>query len=132
MANDKNLTFDLAQIKTPNKIDTLLFIDKILEAVPEKRATGLNVGPIMNGFSSHYEDEPNVPGFIQVESLVQTFIMTFLSFEEHKGNKTNFVSMDKVKFKKKSCQKRCNVNRSNIRFLQKRNRKRFCKRNGGW
>ena len=26
--------------------------------------------------------------------------MTFLSFEEHKGNKTNFVSMDKVKFKK--------------------------------
>ena len=32
-------------------------------------------------FPAHYEDEPNVPGFIQVESLVQTFIMTFLSFE---------------------------------------------------
>ena len=38
---------------------------------------------------------------VPVESLVQTFIMTFLSFEEHKGNKTNFISMDKVKFKKK-------------------------------
>ena len=52
-------------------------------------------------FPSHFDDEPNVPGFIQIESLVQTFIMTFLSLDECKGCKTNFVSIDKAKFNKK-------------------------------
>ncbi len=103
MANDKTLTFDLPQIQDSQQNRyPLLFIDKILEAVPGERATGLKCWTYNEWFfPAHYEDEPNVPGFIQVESLVQTFIMTFLSFEEHKGNKTNFVSMDKVKFKKK-------------------------------
>ena len=33
-------------------------------------------------FPAHFEDEPNVPGFIQLEALVQTFIMTFLSIKK--------------------------------------------------
>ena len=52
-------------------------------------------------FPPHFEDDPNVPGFVQVECLVQTFIMTFLSISEHSGNKTNFVSMNNVTFKRK-------------------------------
>ena len=52
-------------------------------------------------FSAHYDDDPNVPGFIQIECLVQTFIMTFLSFDEFRGMKTNFANMDNVKFRRK-------------------------------
>lgn len=52
-------------------------------------------------FPAHFDDEPNVPGFIQVESLVQTFIMSFLSQEELRGKKTNFLTINNVKFKRK-------------------------------
>ena len=52
-------------------------------------------------FPSHFEDDPNVPGFIQIESLVQTFIMTFLSIEGVQGNKTNFLKINNAVFKKK-------------------------------
>ena len=52
-------------------------------------------------FPAHFDDEPNVPGFIQMECLVQTFIMTFLSMEEHRGKKTNFAGINNVKFKRK-------------------------------
>ena len=41
----KLLHLTCLKLKTPNKIDTSLFIDKILEAVPGERAIGLNVGP---------------------------------------------------------------------------------------
>ena len=52
-------------------------------------------------FPSHFEDDPNVPGFIQIESLVQTFIMTFLSLDELKGNTTNFLKINNAIFKRK-------------------------------
>ena len=89
MANDKTLTFDLPQIKDSQQNRyPLLFIDKILEAVPGERATGLKCWTYNEWFfPAHYEDEPNVPGFIQVESLVQTFIMTFLSLRNTKAIK---------------------------------------------
>ena len=52
-------------------------------------------------FPAHFEDEPNVPGFIQIETLTQVFLMTFLTMPENKGKKTGFVSIDNAKFKKK-------------------------------
>ena len=80
----------------------LLFIDKITKLIPGKEARGLKCFSYNEWFfPSHFDDEPNVPGFIQIESLVQTFIMTFLSLDECKGCKTNFVSIDKAKFNKK-------------------------------
>jgi 3-hydroxyacyl-[acyl-carrier-protein] dehydratase len=80
----------------------LLFIDKITKLIPGKEARGLKCFSYNEWFfPSHFDDEPNVPGFIQIESLVQTFIMTFLSLDECKGRKTNFVSIDKAKFNKK-------------------------------
>lgn len=79
----------------------LLFIDKILEAVPGKSAVGLKNFTFNEWFfPAHYEDEPNVPGFILVEAMVQTFIMTFLSQEEYKGSKTSFLNLDDVKFRR--------------------------------
>lgn len=80
----------------------LLFVDQIVEAVPGKSARGVKCFTYNEWFfPAHFDDEPNVPGFILVECLVQTFIMSFLCIDEYKGKKTNFVSIDNVKFKRK-------------------------------
>ena len=36
-------------------------------------------------FQGHFEDEPSVPGFVQIECLVQAFIMTFLTLDGFAG-----------------------------------------------
>jgi len=80
----------------------LLFIDKIVDTIPGKEANSIKCFSYNEWFfPSHFEDDPSVPGFILVESMVQTFIMTFLTLEEHKGKKTNFVSINNVKFRKR-------------------------------
>lgn len=105
MINDelkKEISFDIAGIKQcqQNRYP-LLFIDKIFDVVPGFSAKGIKCFSYNEWFfPAHFEDEPSVPGFVQVETLVQTFIMTFLSIEEHKGKKTNFISIDNVKFRK--------------------------------
>ena len=79
----------------------LLFIDKIVNTIPGKEANSVKCFSYNEWFfPAHFEDDPSVPGFILVESMVQTFIMTFLTLEEHKGKKTNFISINNVKFKK--------------------------------
>jgi 3-hydroxyacyl-[acyl-carrier-protein] dehydratase len=80
----------------------LLYIDKIIDIVPGKSATAIkNYSYNEWFFPPHFEDDPNVPGFIQIESLVQTFIMTFLSIDGNQGNKTNFLKINNATFKKK-------------------------------
>ena len=80
----------------------LLFIDYVNEAIPGKSATGFkNFSYNEWFFPAHFEDEPNVPGFIQIESLTQLFLMTFLTLPENIGKKTGFVSIEKALFKKK-------------------------------
>jgi len=80
----------------------LLFVDQIYDVVPGERASGIKCFSYNEWFfPAHFDDEPNVPGFIQVESLVQTFIMTFLSKDELRGKKTNFLAINDVKFKRK-------------------------------
>tara|TARA_X000000950_G_scaffold277437_1_gene366858 strand:- start:20918 stop:21403 length:486 start_codon:yes stop_codon:yes gene_type:complete len=100
---DQTLNFDLVGIKKcqQNRYP-LLFVDKITDVIPEKKAKGIKCFSYNEWFfPAHFEDEPNVPGFIQVECLVQTFIMTFLSKKEYRGMKTNFLNIDKVRFKRK-------------------------------
>ncbi len=80
----------------------LLFVDRILNVQPGVSAIGKKNFTYNEWFfPAHYEDDPNVPGFILIEALVQTFIMTFLSLPEYKGNKTSFLDMDGVKFRKR-------------------------------
>ena len=101
--NSKSLSFDLMGIqKCQRNRYPLLFVDQITEAIPGKSAQGIKCFSYNEWFfPAHFDDEPNVPGFIQLECLVQTFIMSFLCIEEYRGKKTNFVSIDKVKFKRK-------------------------------
>ncbi len=80
----------------------LLFIDKMTTIEP-----GVSAEAIKNFsynewfFPPHFADDPNVPGFVQVECLAQTFIMTFLTIEKYRGEKTSFVSINDVKFSRK-------------------------------
>ena len=99
----KGLKFEIPQIKAcQNNRYPLLFIDLVDNVKPGEYARGTKCFSYNEWFfPAHFEDDPNVPGFIQIETLVQTFIMTFLTLDEHKGKKTNFVSIDKVKFKRK-------------------------------
>ncbi len=77
------------------------FLDCIEEALPGKYARGYKCFTYNEWFfPAHFEDEPNVPGFIQIETLTQAFLMTFLTIPENKGFKTAFLT-SKATFKKK-------------------------------
>lgn len=80
----------------------VLLIDKIVDLVPGELATGIKCFTYNEWyFPGHFDDDPNVPGFVQIESLVQTFILTFLCKPEYAGMKTSFVSINNIRFKKK-------------------------------
>ena len=55
-------------------------------------------------FPSHFPDDPNVPGFIQVEALTQMFLMTFLSYDENKGKKRVLFPLKMLDLKRRLCQ----------------------------
>lgn len=79
-----------------------LFIDYVEEAVPGKSAKGYKNFSFNEWFfPAHFADEPNVPGFVQIEALTQLFLMTFLTLPGNKGKKTGFVSIENARFKKK-------------------------------
>lgn len=89
-------------LKTQQNKNPLLFLDKILSVIPGKSAKGMKNFTYNEWFFPvHYEDDPNVPGFIQVETLVQTFIMTFLTLPGNKGKKTNFLDIKNFSFRRK-------------------------------
>jgi len=97
------LSFDIVEIQECQRNRyPLLFIDKMTEAVPGKYAKAVKNFTFNEWFfPAHFDDEPNVPGFVQIEALTQTFLMTFLTFDEYKGEKTSFVSINNARFKRR-------------------------------
>lgn len=80
----------------------LFFLDKVIEVRPGEYVKAYKNFTYNEWFfPAHFADEPNVPGFVQMELLAQTFIMTFLTMPEHKGKKTAFLNANNVKFRKK-------------------------------
>lgn len=78
------------------------FVDRIEEAVPGKSARGYKNFSFNEWFfPAHFADEPNVPGFVQIETLTQVFLMTFLTLPENKGKKTGFVAVNNACFRRK-------------------------------
>lgn len=97
------LTFDIPGIKRcqQNRYP-LLFIDRVYDVIPRKQATAVKCFTYNEWFfPAHFDDDPNVPGFIQLEALVQTFLMTFLSDDTLSGKKTNFIKVSNMEFKRK-------------------------------
>ena len=79
----------------------LLFIDKIIDTTPGKEANSIKCFSYNEWFfPAHFEDDPSVPGFILVEAMAQTFLMTFLTLKEHKGKVAVGREINNVKFKK--------------------------------
>ncbi len=101
--NNMVCSYDLMEIQSYQRNRyPLLFIDRVTEAVPGKYAIAIKNFTFNEWFfPAHFDDEPNVPGFVQIEALVQTFLMTFLTLEGYQGKKTGFVSIDNAKFKRK-------------------------------
>lgn len=100
---DKLLSFDITGIKQcqQNRYP-LLFVDRITDVIPGKQARGIKAFSYNEWFfPAHFEDEPTVPGFIQVECLTQTFIMTFLCQPEYQGKKTAFSNITNFQFRRK-------------------------------
>ncbi len=80
----------------------VLLIDKIVDLIPGERATGVKCFSYNEWyFPGHFDDDPVVPGFVQIESLVQTLLMTFLCKPEYTGMKANGVSTNNVRFKRR-------------------------------
>lgn len=77
------------------------FVDCIEEAIPGKSARGFkNFSYNEWFFPAHFEDEPNVPGFVQIETMAQVFLMTFLTLPGNEGKKAAAIE-SKARFKKK-------------------------------
>lgn len=97
------LSFDINGLKQHQQNrHPVLLVDRVTDVYPGKSARGLKAFSYNEWFfPGHFEDDPNVPGFVQLESLVQTFIMTFLCMDQYKGMKTSYASINNVKFKRK-------------------------------
>ena len=93
---------ELMKFSSISKIDIRFFLDVVEEVIPGEYVRAKKCFTYNEWFfPAHFADEPNVPGFIQMETLAQTFIMTFLTIPEHKGKKTAFLNVDHLRMRQK-------------------------------
>jgi 3-hydroxyacyl-[acyl-carrier-protein] dehydratase len=79
-----------------------LFVDKIEELEPGKRAVGYkNITMNEYFFQGHFPEEPVLPGVIMIEALAQVGAVALLSMDEFKGKIAYFGGINKAKFRRK-------------------------------
>lgn len=82
--------------------DPYLLIDYASEIIPGKSAKGFkNFEESDWFFKVHWPHDPNVPGMLQIESLVQMSALAILTLNGNKGKIMYLTSADKIKFYKK-------------------------------
>ena len=81
--------------------DPYLKIDYVEEVIPGKFANGYKDLKEDWFFKVHWPKDPNMPGMLQIEALVQMAALTILTMPENKGKVVYLVSADNLKFKKK-------------------------------
>ena len=101
---------DLKKLKL-NKKDILmyqqnrepyLFIDYANEVIPGKSSKGYkDLRESEWFFKVHWPTDPNMPGMLQIEALVQMASLAILTLPNLKGKILYLVSADKIKFVKK-------------------------------
>jgi 3-hydroxyacyl-[acyl-carrier-protein] dehydratase len=80
----------------------MLFIDRILECHPGKSVVTLKNFTYNEWyFPVHFEDEAVVPGFVVMETMLQSFILTFLSIPEYQGMQTADTKIELFKIEQK-------------------------------
>ena len=94
---DKNGIYEYQQNREP-----YLMIDYASEVIPGVSAKGYK--DFKNDewfFKVHWKNDPNVPGMLQIESLVQMSALSILSLPGNKGKVVYLISADKLKIIKK-------------------------------
>jgi len=82
--------------------DPYLLIDHATEVIPGESAIGYK---ILNNdewyFKVHWPKDPNMPGMLQIEALVQMCALAILTLPKNKGKIVYLVQANNLKFKKK-------------------------------
>tara|TARA_B100000963_G_C22611811_1_gene665260 strand:+ start:1832 stop:2290 length:459 start_codon:yes stop_codon:yes gene_type:complete len=82
--------------------DPYLLIDEATEIIPGKSAKGFKVLKKNEWFFEvHWANDPNMPGMLQVESLVQMCALAILTLPNNKGKIVYLTSANNLKFAKK-------------------------------
>ena len=78
-----------------------LMIDYVEEVIPGVSAKGYKDLKDDWFFKVHWPNDPNMPGMLQIESLVQMAALTVLTLPGNKGKVVYLVSANNLQFKKK-------------------------------
>ena len=99
----KQLKLDKDQIlEYQQNRDPYLMIDYASKVVPGHSAEGFkNLTEKEWFFKVHWPGDPNMPGMLQIEALVQMSALIIQTMPGHKGKTLYLVNADKVKFIKK-------------------------------
>ncbi len=82
--------------------DPYLFIDEATEVIPGKSAKGYyNLNSDNWFFSIHWKNDPNMPGMLQIEALVQTCALAIFTLPGNKGKVAYLISANNIKLLKK-------------------------------
>lgn len=82
--------------------DPYLLIDHATEVVPGVSAKGYKI--LKNDewfFKVHWPNDPNMPGMLQIEALVQMCALSILTLPKNKGKIVYLVKANNLKFTKK-------------------------------
>lgn len=78
----------------------VLFLDSVLVVDPMRYVIGSKNFTFNEWFfPAHFPGNPLVPGFVLVEAMAQTFIMTFLADSRYEGQETNLVQVNSSRFR---------------------------------
>jgi 3-hydroxyacyl-[acyl-carrier-protein] dehydratase len=82
--------------------DPYLFIDYVTDLKLGSYAEGYKNLDINEWFFKvHWPGDPNMPGFLQLESMTQLCALTILGYEKNRGKVVYLTGADKIKFYKK-------------------------------
>ncbi len=94
---NKKLIYEYQQNREP-----YLLIDEATEVIPGKSAKGFKILKKDEWFFKvHWPDDPNMPGMLQIESLVQMCALAILTLPDNKGKIVYLTSANNLKFLKK-------------------------------
>ena len=99
----KKLVLDLSGIKKyQQNREPYLMIDYATEVIPGKSAKGFKMLKENEWFFKvHWPNDPNMPGMLQIESLVQMCALSILTLPGNKGKVVYLTSATNLKFIKK-------------------------------